>query len=192
MICRAYPETKICFVCKKDKPISLFSKNKRKKDGLEYRCLECSRYANRISYKKNPKKVIERTTRNQKARSIEVNREYHRNYYLRHYETIALYRDNNRELLKNRAKNHYENNKFSYNAKEAKRRAVKLQRTPKWLTKEDHQKIKNIYENCPKGYHVDHIIPLQGKNISGLHVPSNLTYLPATDNRKKSNKFNCE
>lgn len=68
----------------------------------------------------------------------------------------------------------------------SKRRCAKLQRTPKW---ENLEKIKEFYENCPSGYHVDHIIPLQGKNVSGLHVLSNLQYLTATENLSKHNKF---
>lgn len=66
------------------------------------------------------------------------------------------------------------------------RQMKKKQRTPKWA---DLNKIKEIYRNCPEGFHVDHIIPINGKNVSGLHVETNLQYLPAETNVRKSNKY---
>jgi hypothetical protein len=66
------------------------------------------------------------------------------------------------------------------------KRASKLNRTPIWA---DLDEINSFYLNCPKGYHVDHIIPLQGKMVSGLHVISNLQYLTIKDNLIKHNKF---
>lgn len=58
--------------------------------------------------------------------------------------------------------------------------------TPNWANLE---KIKQIYIDKPKGYHVDHIIPLNGTKVCGLHVENNLQYLTETENLSKSNKF---
>lgn len=59
-------------------------------------------------------------------------------------------------------------------------------RTPSWA---NLNKIKEIYVKCPIGYHVDHIIPLRGTIVSGLHVENNLQYLLAEDNQIKSNRW---
>jgi hypothetical protein len=82
------------------------------------------------------------------------------------------------------------------NAKEAKRKTAKLHRTPLWLTEDDYWLIEQAYELAAKrtqlfgfSWHVDHIIPLQGKIVSGLHVPSNLQVIPASVNTSKQNKF---
>ena len=56
------------------------------------------------------------------------------------------------------------------------------QQTPVWA---DTAAIKLFYLNCPNGYHVDHIVPLAGKTVSGLHTLENLQYLPIADNLKK-------
>lgn len=59
-------------------------------------------------------------------------------------------------------------------------------RTPSWA---NLTKIREFYNNCPEGYHVDHIIPLRGEIVSGLHVLENLQYLFAKDNISKGNKW---
>ena len=82
--------------------------------------------------------------------------------------------------------NNSEEGRATVNAISAKRRASKLQRTVGWT---ELKKIKDFYKLCPPGYHVDHIIPLQGKLVSGLHVLANLQYLPAAENLSKGNKF---
>jgi hypothetical protein len=81
-------------------------------------------------------------------------------------------------------------------ALEGKRRAAQLQRTPKWLTESDISMIAAKYSLAAMLtretgiiHHVDHIIPLQGKKVSGLHVFSNLRVIPGEENVKKSNKY---
>lgn len=70
--------------------------------------------------------------------------------------------------------------------RQAKRRADKLNATPKWANLKE---IEKIYKNCPKGYHVDHIIPLISDKVCGLHVENNLRTIPATENISKGNKL---
>lgn len=74
-------------------------------------------------------------------------------------------------------------------ARSAKYKAAKLQRVPSWLTDQDLAEIDLFYKNCPQGYQVDHIYPLQGDLVSGLHVLNNLQYLTVSENASKRNKF---
>ena len=71
-------------------------------------------------------------------------------------------------------------------ANTAKYRASKLNATPKWA---NLTVIRRIYADCPVGCQVDHVIPLQGINVCGLHVENNLSYLPARINTSKGNKM---
>ena len=77
-------------------------------------------------------------------------------------------------------------------AMEAARRARKLDATPDWLTQEHIADIEAIYRlarsltaETGTAHDVDHIVPLQGKNVCGLHVPWNLRAIPAYQNRQK-------
>ena len=80
-------------------------------------------------------------------------------------------------------------------ANKAKYRAVKLQATPAWLNKGHWFEIGCVYlyrdalKRVGLDYHVDHVVPLQGKTVSGLHVPENLQVLPADRNRLKNNHY---
>jgi hypothetical protein len=78
-------------------------------------------------------------------------------------------------------------------ATERKRKVRKLNAMPYWANSDliEFQYIKAKFMEWFTGekYHVDHIIPLQGENVCGLHVEYNLQVLPATENIKKSNKL---
>ena len=90
----------------------------------------------------------------------------------------SSYLERNREWRKSNLK---------YDAHRSKLyRMRKQQQVPPWANIEA---IKQIYLNCPDGYHVDHIIPLKGELVSGLHVETNLQHLPAKENMQKRNKY---
>lgn len=81
---------------------------------------------------------------------------------------------------------HRQLNLGSYRARERKSQTARIKRCPQWV---DTKALERIYKDCPAGYQVDHIIPLQGKLVSGFHVPENLQYLTTMDNLTKHNKF---
>ena len=115
-------------------------------------------------------------------------------WYLNNRERMLKYASDLQQTEKGRLQKNARNGKYfktekgrtTMNAINAKRRAAKLQRTPAWA---DLEAIRQFYAGCPKGYEVDHIVPLQGVNVSGLHVLNNLQYLTKSENCKKNNKY---
>ena len=72
----------------------------------------------------------------------------------------------------------------------ASRRSRKRYATPSWLTEHDWNLIDSIYiEAAKSGMNVDHVVPIQGKTVCGLHVPWNLQLLTPTENKVKSNRL---
>ena len=87
-------------------------------------------------------------------------------------------------------------NSSKANNKTAKRRATKHCATPPWLTKDHLTEIYEMYKQATYlskttgvPHQVDHIVPLKGRTVSGLHVPWNLQILTKLENISKSNKF---
>jgi hypothetical protein len=156
-----YASSKECFFCRKDKNLNIEIKKKQKEFSI-----------------KNKEKI-----------NIRAKERYKLN---KNFETIRYLAKwvNNKEAMKARTKNWEKKNpekrKALSKAGNAIRKYKIKQQCPKWANKEN---IKNIYLNCPNGYHVDHIVPLKGKKVSGLHVEYNLQYLTASENCKKHNKF---
>ena len=104
---------------------------------------------------------------------------------------------NNPEKRKEVSSRYRESNLEYYASKRAERRAAQLERTPVWLTEGHKADILSMYslakklgDLCGIEYEVDHIVPLQGSAVSGLHVPWNLQILTKTSNRRKGNRFN--
>jgi len=88
---------------------------------------------------------------------------------------------------------HSKENRWIYNNRDARRRAAELKATPSWANLEQIERIyklrKKVSDKTGVEHHVDHIIPLQGESICGLHVESNLAVVPARMNLSKGNSF---
>ena len=114
-------------------------------------------------------------------------------YYTNNQEKLAIYRKKYNLKTNNfYSKQWKQLHPGARSAWTAKRRAAKLQRTPLWLTQAHHKQIEQFYWEAAEVsklvgefYHVDHIVPLQGKTVSGLHVPWNLQVMSQEDNLKK-------
>jgi rubredoxin len=200
------PLTKLCPICQTTKLVEEFAKNAGKKDGLQYRCKACMaiyRNENRAAVLENKrqhyKENRERLLQEKKEKYIvdaEKKKQYQRAYSKNNMQSI-------RERLKDfyaRRPDYYKELRKKYpdriNAKENKRKTAKLKRMPIWLTVDDHWMIKEAYALAALrtqmfgfSWHVDHVLPLQGKLVSGLHVPLNLQVIPGAQNTAKGNRF---
>ena len=114
-------------------------------------------------------------------------------------KSAAKQRELKPEIIKLRKAKYARKNRGVINAAVARRKSAKLQRTPAWLTEEHRWMVKEIYdlaalrtEMLGFQWHVDHIVPLQGELVSGLHVPWNMRVIPAIENIRKKNKFEVE
>jgi len=190
---------KQCTKCSQFKQLCDFYVDISKKGGLSSYCKECQ--CNRASMwaKKNQKKHNANGAAWKKKNKEKVkfgNAIYHKNN--KEYNNLKSIRWARKNQEQDRAnhKKWKETNRDKVRFYDANRRAAKLQRTPKWLSKEQLREIEQFYIEAHElswlsegGLHVDHVVPLQGKNVSGLHVPWNLQIIPGSNNRSKSNKF---
>jgi len=107
----------------------------------------------------------------------------------------ARWRAENPEKARESVRSHCRRNKGKVAAKTRRQQAARIQRSPSWS---DRQSLELFYavahiarltfpELNPQ---VDHVIPLNGDRVSGLHVHTNLSVIPGVKNLLKSNRFN--
>jgi hypothetical protein len=189
-------DSKTCSKCGEEKPLSEFGKRKDRPDGLQYHCKACKSASNSDHYKANAEKVKATTAKRAVEKKEEI-RVYRKKYEKENAERIAArQRARREEMADERAAYHRkyrQENKSTVNALSRAYKARKIKRTPSWA---NEQVIRAFYEEAARleqetgiKYHVDHIIPLQGELVSGLHVENNLQVIPANENLSKSNHY---
>ena len=169
--------TKTCTQCRATKPVERFSERQSWcKDCINayskkhYQRRRPHVLALKVSYRASNKDKISKLNAEWRERNLDRQRDY-----------LRAYRQAKRGKI---------------NSLEARRHAAKLKATPKWANLKHIERIytkaKRISKETGVRQSVDHIYPLRGKTVSGLHVPENLRIIPLVDNCKKRNKMPVE
>ena len=170
---------KVCSSCKETLEYSCYNIRSKSSDGYEAACKAC---------------------RSKRRKDYESQKIYNKQYYHENKESLynkkeLWYKENPDKKLLHR-QNYRKNNLESIQKAERLKHLNRRTRVPTWLTPKQKEQIQNFYILRDEArmltgeeYHVDHIIPLQGKTVCGLHVPWNLQVLPADINLSKNNRF---
>lgn len=200
-------KSRICTRCNIEKPLTKeYFTWQNKRETFRADCLTCHRKTIREYAKKNIDKRREYLKKN-KEHIVEYHRQYreknkkkviekHKKWYQKNKKKKL--KQNKEWSLKNKERhkqlrlNWYKDNKYKCLASYHKRKRALNTQVPKWY---DHKKVLTIFKKASdmrakgKNVSVDHVIPLQAENVSGLHVHTNLKIIPLSKNCGKRNKF---
>ena len=203
---------KTCTLCGVAKPLDQFYKRAESPDGHRHDCKECIKARNAKNHARN-RTVRNATARKKHAEKVAANPNWYAEYYAVKREYMLAhskkqYQDNAAERIEKQKRWAEANpektrtykdawkkaNPGTVNEHATRRRLSVVQQTPAWT---DTEQTRAYYDVCAffngvsgyTKYHVDHIIPLRGKRVSGLHVHTNLRIIPARENERKNNRF---
>lgn len=179
---------KICTKCKTEKPIEDFPIDKATKSGRRSSCKKCLYISVRQCAAKDPAKYKERARR------------YHKKWYEKNADAMKAqakkWHDSHPESHRKSCRAYQKRYPHKSAARTAQYQAAKKSASPPWLTDLHLSQIEIFYDAAEKltkelgiPFQVDHIIPLRGRQVSGLHVPWNLQVLPGSENVRKGNKL---
>jgi len=181
---------KYCYKCKEDKSLDLFGKNSNKKDGLATECRSCKRQGDKDYYQHNAnkvKKTVSEYRLNNAEKVKQVKKDWYENNKSHVRTTSAIWAKCNPIKIQESAKKYRNANRDKRNALISRYRATKIQATPAWF---ESDLVKIVYKKAKEwGFEVDHIVPLRGKTVCGLHCWSNLQLLDKSLNSGKRHYY---
>lgn len=153
-------------------------------------------------YEKHKDSILEKQ-RAYKERTTDARKAYFKSYNDKRRDKkladAALYRAKNAERINAFLREYTKQNRDKYNAYSKLRKAAQAHRTPSWLTTDDLWLMEEIYtlatlRTSVTGllWHVDHVVPLRGRLVSGLHVPTNLQVITQAENLRKLNSWDSD
>jgi hypothetical protein len=193
---------KECRLCGELKDLSLFFKRKDSPTGFRTECKACIIKKTRNWYYANHETNKEWHRQHHKKR-VEANPNWYAENYAKNKDRMSAYdamyyRIKNKEKRIQQVKGWVQNNRGRANANKQAYKVAKMQACPPWVRADEDLMwmMAEAYELAVVRtdllgfpWHVDHVVPLRGKNVSGLHVPWNLQVIPGRENMSKSNKL---
>jgi hypothetical protein len=191
---------KTCRTCKSSKPLGEFYRRPDSPDGYRNECKPCwkKKCAQHYANDRENQREYRRTYYRKK---LAENPDFHKEKY---WADLELARQQNKEnYLRHREKRvaqaveYAKNNRAKANATGKKYKAAKRNACPPWvlaspdlcgMMEDVYLQAQELTQETGVMHHVDHIIPLQGRGVCGLHVPWNLQVLTASENCSKQNK----
>ena len=195
---------KTCRTCGEVKPVSEFYKRKDSPDGYRNDCAVCRKQVSMSNYFANHE-AKKAENKEAYARRMAANPNWHKDHYATNREKMLAeakkqYRKNRKVRIAS-AVAWAKANRGMANANKKAYKASKIQACPAWVKQDEELKwiMQEAYELAALRsemfgfqWHVDHVVPLRGKKVCGLHVPWNLQVIPGSDNCSKSNKYSME
>lgn len=165
-------------VCPSCEILKVRSEYYKKGKGVSYHCKPCTR-AQQKAFRADPEYRA--------ARYAQKNESRKGNEEVLNARRKELYDENRDEIGRKRREKYKTDPEYRAACITGSKRIKRA--TPKWI---DREQVKEVYRTCPEGYEVDHIIPLRGESVCGLHVHENLQHLTAEANRAKTNNYSLD
>lgn len=194
-------QCKTCISCCQTKSVNFFYKRKDSPDGYRNDCKECRIKSSNRNFCENRDEINRKKMERHNKKVLE-NPNFYAERYAKNKDKMRVwdadhYRQN-KDRIKAKVKRWAEENRGKSNAIKKAYKAARSRACPPWARNDKalRAQMDEVYERAYKisietgvKHHVDHVVPIRGKTVSGLHVPWNLQVLPGSENCRKSNRL---